>query len=134
MEEKPPPLASTDLSEPYAMRTMLIRRYWYLTLRFSNPLVSESGRHEASWNGGNAVADTEPDLLAEILEALEDCGGEGHLWETVGEKRNPANSDNVLLTQRLSCVFCDEKERVITIYHPGPTVSESSLGDDRHRV
>ena len=134
MEEKPPPLASTDVSEPYALRMMLIRRYWYLTLKFSNPLISESGRHEASWNGGNAVADTEPELLAKILEALEDCGGDGHLWETVREKRDLADSDNVLLTQRLTCVFCDQKERVIIIYHPSPAVVESSLGDDRRRV
>jgi hypothetical protein len=134
MEENPPPLAPADPSEPYALRMMLIRRYRYLTLKFSNPLVSESGHYEASWNGGNAVADTEPELLAKVLEALEDCGSDGHLWEMAGEKRDPSDSDNLLLTQRLTCVFCDERERVITIYHPGPTATESSLSDDRPRV
>jgi hypothetical protein len=46
------------------------------------------------------------------------------LWQTVGEKRDPINSDNVLLTQRLKCAYCDERERVITVYHPNPTVAE----------
>jgi hypothetical protein len=135
MEEKPPPLAPVDLNAPYSLRMMLIRRYWYLTLKFSNPIISESGRWEASWNGGNAEENTEAELMAKVLELLEDCGGEGHLWETIGEKRDSTNSDNVLLTQRLTCVFCDEKQRVIIIYHPNPTVVESSLGDDdRPRV
>ena len=103
---------------------MLIRRYWYLTLKFSNPYISDSGRHEASWNGGNAVADTEAELMAKVLELLEDCGDEGHLWETVSEKRDPANSENLLLTQHLKCAFCDERERVICVYHPNETPTE----------
>jgi hypothetical protein len=128
MEEKPPPLAAIDPSQPYALRMMLIRRYWYLTLKFSHPFISESGRWEASWNGGEAVEDTEPELMLKVLDLLEDCGDEGHLWETFGEKRDPTDSNNVILTQRRVCAFCDAKERVITIYHPNPTVVESSQG------
>ena len=127
MEEQPPPLAPIDPDAPYALRMMFIRRYWYLTLKFSQPFISESGRWEASWNGGHAVADTEDDLMVKALEALEDCGDENHLWVTVSEKRDPVNSDNVLLTQRLKCAFCDERERLISIYHPNPT-SPSAAG------
>lgn len=125
MEEKPPPLAPIDPSAPYALRMMLIRRYWYLTLKFSNPYISESGRHEASWNGGNAVADTEHELMAKVLELLEDCGDEGHLWVTENEKRDSVNSENLLITQRLKCASCDERERVICVYHPNPTTAEN---------
>jgi len=124
MEEKPPPLAPIDPDAPYALRMMLIRRYWYLTLKFSNPYISESGRHEASWNGGDAVADTEAELMARVLELLEDCGDEGHSWVTESESRDPANSENLLLTQRLKCAFCDERVRVICVYHPSPTTAE----------
>jgi hypothetical protein len=125
MEERPPPLAPIDPDAPYALRMMLIRRYWYLTLKFSNPYISESVRHEASWNGGSVEADTEAGLMAKVLEALEDCGGEGHAWVTESEKRDPASRDNLLLTQRLKCIFCDERERVISIYHPMPTTAET---------
>jgi hypothetical protein len=124
MEEKSPPLASVDIEAPFALRMMLIRRYWYLTLKFSHPFISDSERWEASWNGGHAVADTEAELMTKTLEALEDCGDDNHLWQTVGEIRDPTNHDNVILTQRLKCAFCDERERVITIYHPNPTVAE----------
>ncbi len=126
MEEQPPPLAPAGLNAPYALRMTLIRRYWYLTVKFSNPIISESGRWEASWNGGNAAEDTETALLSKVLEEFQDCGGEGHLWETTGEKRDPGNSENIILTQRLACAFCDEKERVITLYRPSPTTTESS--------
>ena len=124
MEERPPPLAPIDPSEPYALRMMLIRRYWYLTLKFSNPYISDSGRHEASWNGGHAVADTEPELMAKVLENMEDCGDDGHSWITESETRDPIAHDNLLLTQRLKCAFCDERQRVITVYHPYPTIAE----------
>jgi hypothetical protein len=124
MEECSP--APIDPNAPYALRMILIRRYWYLTLKFSHPFISESGHWEASWNGGNVEAITEAEMLEKLLELLEDCGDEGHLWETVGEKRDPINSNNVLLAQRRACAFCDEKDRVITIYHPGPTVLEGS--------
>jgi hypothetical protein len=115
-----PPLEPIDPDAPYALRMMLIRRYWYLILKFSHPFISESGGWEASWNGGHAVADTEAGLMVKALEALEDCGGENHLWVTVSERRDPVDSDNVLLTQRLKCAFCDERERPISIYHPNP--------------
>ena len=123
MEETSPPLAPLDPSQPYALRMTLIRRYWHLTLKFSNPFISESGKHEALWIGGDAVADTEAELLAKVLDAMGDCGDEGHLWVSQSEKRD---GDNVLLTQRLKCAFCDERERVITVYHPHPTVAEES--------
>jgi hypothetical protein len=126
MEETPPPPATADLNAPYKLRMTLIRRYSYLTLKFSNPVISESGRWEASWNGGNTAADGEAALLAKVLEELQDCGSEGHQWEMAAEKRDPTNSDNVIFTQRLACDYCDEKERVITLYHPNPTVTESS--------
>ena len=70
------------------------------------------------------MADTEAALMARILEAMEDCGDEGRSWITEDEKRDSLNRDNVLLTQRLKCAFCDERVRVISIYHPNPTVSE----------
>lgn len=106
---------------------MLIRRYSYLTLKFSSPVISESGRWESSWNGGRGtIADTEGGLLARVLEELQDCGAEGHWWETTGERRDPVNGEYVILTQRLACAYCDEKEQVITLYHPGPTAAESA--------
>ena len=126
MEEPSPPLAPPGTGGPYTLRMMLIRRYWHLTLKFWNPLISESGKYEATWIGGNAAADTEDELLKKVLEAMGDCGSNGHLWESLSETRDPANNDNVLLTQSLTCAFCDERERVITIYHPHPTVAEES--------
>lgn len=130
MEETSPSLAPPDSSEPYALRRMIILRYWHLNLKFSNPLVSESRKYEASWIGGNAVADTEAGLLAKVLEAMGDCGDEGHLWVSQSEKRDPEDNDNVLFTQRLECVFCDERERVITVYHPHPTVAEEGTPEE----
>lgn len=121
MEEPPPPLAPLDPSQPYALRMTLIRRYWHLVLKLTPPLISDSGRYEASWIGGDAVADTEAELLAKVLEAMGDCGSEGHLWVSVSEIRD---GDNVLFTRRLKCDFCDEREEVITVYHPNPTVAE----------
>jgi hypothetical protein len=131
MQESPPPLAPRDPSGPYALRMTLIRRYSHLNLKFSTPIVSESGKHEASWIGGNAAADTEAALLEKVLEAMGDCGSDGHLWESRSEKRDPLNNDNVLLTQTLTCVFCDERERVIPVYHPHPTVAEESTPQER---
>src|SRR5450756_3095299 len=97
MQESPPPLAPPDPSEPYALRITLIRRYSHLNLKFSNPLISESGKHEASWIGGNAAADTEAALLAEVLEAMGGCGSDGHLWGSRRETRDPLNNDNICL-------------------------------------
>ena len=104
----------------------LIRRYSHLCLKFSNPLITASGKHEAAWTGGSTAADTEAALLGRILEAMGDCGSDRHLWETRSETRDPLNNDNVLLTQTLTCVFCDGRERVITIHHPHPTTAEES--------
>jgi hypothetical protein len=131
MQESPPPLAPPDPSEPYALRMTLIRRYSHLNLKFSTPIVSESGKHEASWIGGNTAADTEAALLEKVLEAMGDCGSDGHLWESRSETRDPLNNDNILLTQSLTCVFCDPRERVITVYHPYPTVAEGSPPEER---
>jgi hypothetical protein len=115
--EDNPRLAPIDPAAPYALRMMLIRRYWYLTLKISNPIISESGHWEASWNGGQTQADTQATLLTKVLEAFEDCGDENHLWETTRETLDRA-SGQILLTQRRVCAFCDAKERVITIYRP----------------
>lgn len=124
MEEQAPPLAPMGPSQPDALRMTIIRRYWHLVLKFTPPYLSDSGNYEASWIGGSAVADTEAELLAKVLAVMGDCGGEGHLWVSESETRDPVNRDNVLLTQRLKCSFCDERERVITVYHPHPTIAE----------
>jgi hypothetical protein len=108
----------------------LIRRYSHLNLKLSNPFISDSGKHEASWIGGDAVADTEAGLLDKVLKAMGDCGSGGHLWESRSEKRDPVNNDNILLTQSLACAFCDERERVIPIYHPFPTVAEQGTPEE----
>jgi hypothetical protein len=121
--EQEPPIDSNTL---YKLRTLLIRRYFYLTLKFTNPFVSDSGHWEASWNGGEVEAITQTEMLTKVLAELEDCGSDEHLWESIGEQRDPTNSDNLLLSQRLVCAFCDPKERVLTIYHPHRTTVESS--------
>ena len=131
MQETPPPPAQQGPSEPYALRMTLIRRYSHLNLKFSTPIVSESGKHEASWIGGNAAADTKTALLGKVLEAMGDCGSDGHLWESRSETRDPLNSENILLTQSLTCVFCDPRERVITICHPYPTAAEGSTPEEK---
>lgn len=63
--------------------------------------MSASGQHEASWAGGAVSADTEHELLALVSAAMGDCGGEGHLWVTADINRDPACSDNLLISQRL---------------------------------
>jgi hypothetical protein len=129
MEQTPPPPPPADPHAPYPLRMTLIRRYSYLTLKFSSPVISESGLWEASWNGGDTQADTEPALLAKVFEEFQDCGDEGHSWETTGEIRDPTDSEKIILTQRLVCNYCDGKERVITLYHPAPTAAESYPDD-----
>ena len=131
MKETSPPPAQQGPSEPYALRRTLIMRYSHLCLKFSTPIVSGSGKYEASWIGGNAADDTEAALLEKVLEAMGDCGSDGHLWESRSETRDPVDKDNVLLTQSLTCVYCDPRERVITIYHPHPTVAEESTPQER---
>ena len=132
MQESPPPLAPRDPSEPYALRMTLIRRYSHLNLKFSTPIVSESGKHEASWIGGNAADDTEARLLEKVLEAMGDCGSDGHLWESRSETRDPLDNDNILLTQTLICAYCDPRERVIPVRHPYPTVAEGTPQERKH--
>lgn len=119
-----PQLAPLDPSQPYALRMALVRRYWHLVLKFTHPYLSDSGRYEASWISGDAVADTETELLAKVLEAMGDCGDEKHMWITKSEVRDPLKNDNLLVTQRLHCPYCDKRDRTITIYHPQPTDSE----------
>jgi hypothetical protein len=45
---------------------------------------------------------------------------------SVGDGEPVAALRILLLSQCLVCVFCDPKERVMTIYHPHRTVLESS--------
>jgi len=114
-----------DGHSPYdAERSALTARYGHLALTFTPASLSASG-HEASWNGGAASAATEHELLAVVRAAMGDCGGEGHLWVTEDISRDPADSDNVLISQRLTCADCPEQERVITLHHPQPTPAEA---------
>ena len=110
----------------------LVRRYPHLSLKFTNPLISDSGKHEASWIGGNAAADTEAALLAKVLEAMGDCGSDKHLWESRSETRDPLDNDYIRLTQSLTCVYCDPRERVITVHHPYPTAAEGNAQERKH--
>ena len=93
-----------DGRSPYdAERSALTARYGHLALTFTPASLSASGQHEASWNGGTASAATEHELLALVRAAMGDCGGEGHLWVTEDISRDPADSDSVLISQRLTC-------------------------------
>ena len=120
------PVEDGDGRSPYAAeRSALTARYGHLALTFTPASLSASGQHEASWNGGTASAGTEHELLALVRAAMGDCGGEGHLWVTEDISRDPADSDNVLISQRLTCADCPEQERVITLHHPQPTPGEA---------
>ena len=115
-----------DGHSPYdAERSVLTARYGHLALTFTPASLSASGQHEGSWNGGTASAGTEHELLALVRAAMGDCGGEGHLWVTEDISRDPADSDSVLISQRLTCADCPEQERVITLHHPQPTPGEA---------
>jgi hypothetical protein len=115
-----------DGPSPYeAERATLTARYGHLALTFIPARLSTSGQHEASWVGGAASAGTEFELLARVLAAMGDCGGEGHLWVTEDINRDPANSDNVLISQSLACADCPAQERAITLCHPQPTPAEA---------
>jgi hypothetical protein len=120
------PVENEDGHSPYdAERATLTARYGHLPLTFTPASLSASGQHEASWAGGAASAGTEHELLALVRAAMGDCGGEGHLWVTEGISRDPADSDNVLISQRLVCADCPTQERVITLHHPQPTPAEA---------
>jgi hypothetical protein len=114
-----------EQSADRAARSALTARYGHLGLTFTSASVSASGQHEASWSGGAVSAGTGHELLALVRAAMGDCGGEGHLWVTVDVDRDPAGSDNVLISQRLECAGCPAQERVITLYHPQPTPAEA---------
>jgi hypothetical protein len=113
-----PNVIHPDLSTAAGIRIMLWARYQHLRLKFTMP--PESEKFEASWNGGNAVGDSEDELIAKVLEDLEDCGGQRHDWVTASEKPDPIDSGRTLRTQRLECIYCDSRERVITIPNPPP--------------
>ena len=120
------PEEDEDGRSPYAAeRSALTAGYGHLDLTFTPASLSASGQHEASWAGGAASAGTEHELLALVRAAMGDCGGEGHLWVTEDINRDPADSDNVLISQRLACADCPEQERVITLHHPQPTPAEA---------
>ena len=120
------PEEDEDGHSPYdAERSALTAGYRHLTLTFTPASLSASGQHEASWAGGAASAGTEHELLALVRAAMGDCGGEGHLWVTEDINRDPADSDNVLISQRLACADCPTQERVITLHHPQPTPAEA---------
>jgi hypothetical protein len=115
-----------DGQSPYrAERATLTARYGHLDLTFTPAAQSGSGQHEASWAGGAASASTEHEVLALVRAAMGDCGGEGHLWVTEDIQREPADSDNVLITESLTCADCPAQERVITLHHPQPTPAEA---------
>jgi hypothetical protein len=107
---------SPDLSKAAGLRIMLWARYQHLGLKFTSP--PESERFEASWNGGSAASDDEHELISTVLMELQDCGSSRHDWITTGEIPDPNNADNTLRTQRLACVYCDPRERVITVSSP----------------
>jgi hypothetical protein len=118
------PVEDDEQSVYHAACSVLTARYWHLALKFTPASLSVSGLHEASWAGGAASAGTEHELLALVRAAMGDCGGEGHLWVTEDINRDPADGDNVLISQRLECTDCAAQERVITLCHPQPTPAE----------
>ena len=90
--QPPPPPLPRGLTAPYALRMMLIRRYSYLTLKFSSPVISKfwplgsvvewRPRHDR--RHGSRAAGQSP-------RGMQDCGAEGHWWETTGERREPVD-------------------------------------------
>lgn len=114
-----------DGHSPYdAEHATLTARHGHLALTFAPSSVSASGQHEASWAGGAASAGTEHELSALVRAAIGDCGGEGHLWVTEDINRDPANSDNVLISQGLACRL----PRAGTGDHPLPPPAHASRG------
>lgn len=118
MSDWQPDVMFADPGTPAGMRVLLQARYQHLVLKFTVPIVSDSGRYEASWIGGQAESGTEEELLRIVCEELQDCGTARHDWMTVSEVRDPNNEDNILRTQRLECAYCDTRERVITVSSP----------------
>ena len=118
MSDWQPDVMFADPGTPAGMRVMLQARYQHLVLKFTVPIVSDSGLYEASWIGGSAESETEEELLRIVCEELQDCGTARHDWKTVSEVRDPSNEDNILRTQRLECAYCDTRDRVITVSSP----------------
>jgi hypothetical protein len=118
MRDWQPDVTHADSSTPAGLRIILAARNQHLVLKFTSPPVSE--KYEATWISGSAVAHSEDELLVKVLEALQDCGRKKHHWITKSEIRDPENPDNILCTQRLECVRCDSRERVITVSSPLP--------------
>ena len=118
MTDWQPDVMFADPSTSAGLRLLLQARYQHLVLKFTPPIVSDSGLYEASWIGGKAESGTEEDLLRIVCEELQDCGTARHDWKTKSEIRDPNNEDNILRTQRLQCVYCDTRERVITVPDP----------------
>jgi hypothetical protein len=119
------PVEDDGQSAYQAARSALTARYGHLDLKFTPASLSASGQHEASWAGGEVTVGTEHELLALVRAAMGDCGGEGHLWVTEDISHDPADSDNVRISQRLACADCPEQGRVTTLYHPLPTPAEA---------
>lgn len=53
-----------------ANRVALVAAHAARVLKITHPYVSDSGRWEATWTGGSAVADTEEELLADVAARL----------------------------------------------------------------
>jgi hypothetical protein len=87
--------------------------------------LEHRSKSAAPGGGTTASAGTEHELLALVRAAMGDCGGEGHLWVTEDISRDPAASDNVLISQRLECTECPAQKRVTTLHHPQPTPAEA---------
>jgi hypothetical protein len=116
MRDWQPAVMYADPSTSAGLRIILQSRYRHLVLKFTTPPVSD--RYEASWTDGSFVADSEDELLSKLLEELKDCGTKKHDWVTKSEIRDPSNPGNFLRTQLLECIYCDSRERVITISNP----------------
>lgn len=63
-----------------------------------------------------------------VCDLCPNCGSERHDWVTVSDKPDPNNPDNILRTQRLECVYCDSRERVITVSSPLPGDAQAATG------
>jgi hypothetical protein len=124
-------------ARPPALTRRMTRDYAHLVLKFSPPPVSQSGRHEATWadgdgvTAGEATADTEPELIAKVLDALGDCGDDKHTWVEVDRARHPLDPGRSLLTQRLNCPYCDPRARVLTDPPYRPTLVEKEYTKQR---
>ena len=121
MTDWQPDVMFADPTTPAGLRIILQARYQHLALKFTAPIVSDSSVYEATWINGKAESGTEEELLRIVCDELQDCGTARHDWMTVSEIRDPNNEDNILRTQRLQCVYCDTRERVITVSSPQET-------------